>query len=197
MNEFPVYFEDKTIVFTYNPPDGSCVYDAGASDDFGIAKMLEKIGNCKRLFVRTNDPLKAFRVFLSQFVQVDAAGGLVFNERDELLMIHRNGRWDLPKGHVEPNETPCETAVREVHEETGVSAPVCGPLFTVTYHFYELHGKLRMKRTWWFEMSARGSDTIPQTEEGITEAGWIPRQEIESCSRTSFTSIREVLRKMK
>ena len=41
------------------------------------------------------------------------------NDRGEYLMIHRNGRWDLPKGHVEPGESTAECAVREFAEETG------------------------------------------------------------------------------
>ena len=32
---------------------------------------------------------------------ITAAGGLVFNQNDELLMIYRRGKWDLPKGKLE------------------------------------------------------------------------------------------------
>jgi bis(5'-nucleosidyl)-tetraphosphatase len=42
--------------------------------------------------------------------------------RDFLLMRHAD-RWDLPKGHVDPGETEeTETALRELHEETGIPA---------------------------------------------------------------------------
>ncbi|WP_437184861.1 bis(5'-nucleosyl)-tetraphosphatase [Planctomicrobium sp. SH668] len=37
-----------------------------------------------------------------------------------LLMKHAD-RWDLPKGHVDPGETDLECALREMHEETGIS----------------------------------------------------------------------------
>jgi bis(5'-nucleosidyl)-tetraphosphatase len=47
--------------------------------------------------------------------RVDAAG------RQFLLMRHHD-RWDLPKGHAEPGETPRQTALRETEEETGIDA---------------------------------------------------------------------------
>lgn len=40
----------------------------------------------------------------------------------KMLLIQRNGRWDLPKGKVEPGETLLQAALREVEEETGIKA---------------------------------------------------------------------------
>jgi len=47
------------------------------------------------------------------------AGGLVTNENNELLMIFRRGKWDLPKGKADEGETVEACALREVEEETG------------------------------------------------------------------------------
>jgi 8-oxo-dGTP pyrophosphatase MutT (NUDIX family) len=52
----------------------------------------------------------------------DAAGGVVTNaERTQVLLLIRPSRDEvrLPKGHIEPDEPPEETALREVTEETG------------------------------------------------------------------------------
>ncbi|MFM8758223.1 MAG: NUDIX domain-containing protein, partial [Methylophilaceae bacterium] len=43
-----------------------------------------------------------------------AAGGLVENELGQVLMIFRRGKWDLPKGKLDPNESIDECALREV-----------------------------------------------------------------------------------
>src|SRR5690606_25043669 len=51
---------------------------------------------------------------------IHAAGGVVFNSAGDLLMIHRLGRWDLPKGKCEHNESVNESAIREVQEECGI-----------------------------------------------------------------------------
>jgi len=55
-------------------------------------------------------------------------GVLVYleNKEERLLMIHRDkedehkGLWLAPGGKIEPNEAPCETAIREMKEETGL-----------------------------------------------------------------------------
>src|SRR5438105_2269159 len=41
--------------------------------------------------------------------------------REFLLMRHAD-RWDLPKGHVDPGESEMQCALRELHEETGITA---------------------------------------------------------------------------
>lgn len=69
-----------------------------------------------------------------------SAGGLVFNEKGEVAVIARHSRsghleWCLPKGHIEKGETPEETAVREVHEETGILGEVTGSIATIDYWF--------------------------------------------------------------
>lgn len=55
------------------------------------------------------------------------AGGIIFrltpDQKDiEVLLIQDSkNRWTIPKGHVEPGETAKQTAVREIHEETGLA----------------------------------------------------------------------------
>lgn len=56
--------------------------------------------------------------------KVKSCGVIVFREEPELafLLMQHTDRWDLPKGHVDPGETELETALRELEEETGISA---------------------------------------------------------------------------
>lgn len=76
-----------------------------------------------------------------------AASGAIFNDDGEILLIRRadNGRLTLPGGACEPGESPQETAVHEVKEETGLTVEAhqvidvfCGKAGTynrtVTYH---------------------------------------------------------------
>ena len=58
------------------------------------------------------------------------ASAAIFRD-DAVLLIERakgalKGRWSLPGGHIEPGETAKAAAVREVREETGVEADICG-----------------------------------------------------------------------
>lgn len=56
------------------------------------------------------------------------ASAVVLNDADEVLLIHHNkiGLWLYPGGHIDPNESPAEAAIREVVEETGIHAQVIG-----------------------------------------------------------------------
>ena len=65
--------------------------------------------------------------------EVIRAKGLVINDRQELLIAHNNGTYQLPGGHVEGNETLEETLIREIREETGIDANICeGPFMQIT-----------------------------------------------------------------
>src|SRR5262249_572154 len=74
-------------------------------------------------------------------VDETSAGGVVLDaEQAHVALIgrlDRRGRllWSLPKGHIEEGETPEQTAVREVAEETGISSKVLRPLGTIDYWF--------------------------------------------------------------
>lgn len=139
------------------------------------------------------DSDRLFAQFAAQFVPVEAGGGLVVSPRDEVLMIFRNGRWDLPKGKLEPGEEIAECAVREVEEECGITGPVLGKLLTRTYHLYELHGKWMLKRTTWYAMRHDGDgELVPQGEEGITDIRWIAPDNVRSYVENTYPTIREV-----
>ena len=189
-----VYYKDHTIDFTDRPTMGfDGVVRLAPGEMISTAKMLENLENYKNLCIISADPQKAFMNFASQFTLVDAAGGVVFNDRDQMLMIYRNNRWDLPKGYVEKGEPITDAAVREVMEETGLKNVERGEIIVTTYHFYPLGDKWIMKRTWWFWMSGNG-DLIPQTEEGITRVEWIPVSQAQDYASQGFASVRQVLR---
>jgi 8-oxo-dGTP pyrophosphatase MutT (NUDIX family) len=63
---------------------------------------------------------------LSDYISKPISAGVIFVCPSGILMCHPTGKskgyhnWDLPKGHIDVNETPKETAIREVREETGI-----------------------------------------------------------------------------
>ena len=118
-----VYFADKVVLFTAETPEGAW-YAVAADAEGGISrdKILNFLESHNSVAVVAADPDAVFAAFAAQFTPVEAAGGVVVNGCGEWLMIHRNGRWDLPKGHLECGERIEECAAREVCEETGVVA---------------------------------------------------------------------------
>lgn len=63
------------------------------------------------------------------------AGCVVVNDKREILLVTLRGEsiWTFPKGHVEPGESPEQTALREVEEETGYQAAITRQLPDLTY----------------------------------------------------------------
>ncbi|MFN8309059.1 MAG: NUDIX domain-containing protein [Chitinophagales bacterium] len=124
-----------------------------------------------------------------------AAGGLVSNEKDELLVIFRRGFWDLPKGKVDKGERILHAALREVEEETGVKAFNTDENAIITYHTYVLKGKNCIKEAHWYRMRSAVSTTqlTPQTEEDIMAVIWASRQKLEELRSGFYPLIQELL----
>ena len=156
-----IYFADKILLFSSRPvgePYHEIPLEAGTT--LPQAKILNFLETFNFVAVVPPDPDRCFAAFAAAFRLVEAAGGAVVNDRGERLMIYRNGRWDLPKGHWERGETIEACALREVREETGVAASIRRHLCD-TLHCYQLRGEWEMKRTHWFEMAAAADATLP------------------------------------
>jgi 8-oxo-dGTP pyrophosphatase MutT (NUDIX family) len=134
------------------------------------------------------------KAFFKKFVLIQAAGGLVSNEADELLLIFRRGKWDLPKGKLDDGETLEQCAVREVAEETGLSGvDLLSPLI-VTYHTYHEGSKFVLKESHWYKMKVAGQQKlVPQTEEDIAEIKWVKAKDLKSYIDNTFPSVVDVL----
>lgn len=135
-----------------------------------------------------------WEVFQRQFVLIGAGGGVVRSRSREILLIYRNGKWDLPKGKREKDEDIEACALREVREECGLSELISQGEIRPTYHIYSSEGLWVLKRTDWFLMTYTGQQVpVPQAEEGITDVRWVLQDNIASYLETSYPNIREVI----
>lgn len=143
-------------------------------------------------------PEKFFLLFCSLFVNIPAAGGVV-RANEKLLFILRNGKWDLPKGKIDKNETDEDAAVREVAEECGISGHTIIKQLPPTYHIYQspYHSKKDnwvLKKTSWFEMKYNGSfPGTPETKEGITEIQWFTPNELEIVWANTYENLKQII----
>lgn len=108
-----------------------------------------------------------------------SAGGVVVKDRKVLLLHTTNGRWVLPKGHVERDESLREAALREVREESGVTAKIERKLGWVNYEFRS-GGRFFKKKVIWFLMRAMDGEPHPQQEEGFVDACYKQLDELDS-----------------
>lgn len=143
-------------------------------------------------FHKDLDALK--KAFFKKFTIIQAGGGFVQNEKNEMLVIFRRGKWDLPKGKLDKGETLEQCAIREVEEETGLrNVELLSPL-TITYHTYHEGTHYVLKETHWFRMRVKPDQTLkPQLEEDIEKIIWADEKELEICLKNSFPSFSEVI----
>ncbi|MBT3543954.1 MAG: NUDIX domain-containing protein [Saprospiraceae bacterium] len=158
--------------------------------------LAEKGGKYTRITLYHEDYEKLRKDFKGLFTIIEAGGGLVTNEFNEILFIFRRGHWDLPKGKLEKYETKKDAALREVEEETGIRNLVLGKKICITNHVYKnKSGKRHIKKSYWYHMTAPKMGLIPQIEEDITEAKWMTMESFNSRERLVYSSIIKVLDK--
>lgn len=129
-------------------------------------------------------------IFESLFTIRVAAGGWVFNANKELLMILRNGLWDIPKGHIDKGETLEQCALREVMEETGIASLNLPEYLGISRHIFMDKQKWILKITHWFAMQSDfEEELIPQTDEGIEKAEWVSKEDVLSKLKKGWPSL--------
>ncbi|NJL14865.1 MAG: NUDIX hydrolase [Microscillaceae bacterium] len=131
----------------------------------------------------------------NSFKILKAAGGVVSQAQSaKLLLIHRLGKWDFPKGKLEEGEKFKVAAVREVEEECHIKV-ARGKRLTTTWHNYTQGRTEILKQTRWYEMQCLDDSQMkPQTEEDIDQIAWMEPNEAQAALVNSYQSIQFVLR---
>lgn len=190
-----IYFGLSAVYITTEPMGiASELIEADVDGTVSWAKIIKKVETSKSVTILTSDPDRAFERLKGEVRVVRAAGGVVTNERGEVLMIELRRRWDLPKGHIDEGEDSLTAALREVEEETGIVASATDdyPLAT-TWHAYNIYGPWELKSTDWWAMHYVGGEPKPQHDEGISRVRWVDSTELEECLKLSYPTIKEVV----
>ena len=178
-NKYKIFFNNRILwVGGHNPITDNQLYQA--AQKYTNRQELQQFID----HFRENETIASAIIYHEQaeelmenviqcFKYIEAAGGIVTNKNGEIMVIHRLGVWDLPKGKIETGESPEIAAIREVEEECGISQLSINHKITDTFHTYELKGKPVLKRTYWYAIDCASTEKpTPQQEEDITIACW-------------------------
>lgn len=157
-------------------------------------ETLVREADLRGLYAFGADAGQLWAWFRADFHFVQAAGGAVADGAGRLLGIHRLGRWDLPKGKMEPGEGTEEAALREVREECGLrNLRVAGPLCE-TWHTYWRNGARHLKCTHWFLMHGDASELlVAQAEEDIDAVRWLDAEGRSKLRKDTYPSLLPVV----
>ena len=192
---YKVFVNDKPIVLT-TEIEQETYFKNYLLNNVKLGKVIRTLNSTKleevRLIHKNKD--KLLKKFLKKLPNVIAGGGKVLNDKNEVLFIFRNGKWDLPKGKAEKKETIDQTAIREVEEETGVQGLKITKPLEMTYHIFKRNGRYRIKITYWFEMKTTYDGPLKAEEsEGITQVAWLNKEQQKEALQNSYANIKGLM----
>ena len=194
---YKVFIDHKPILFVneseMSPNLISVRFEKLNDFSVDIADFMTKVTIDNPIQVICSNPRSSFDFVFRDYKLIEAAGGVVRCD-NKLLMIYRNGLWDIPKGKIEVGEDYETAAIREVEEECGIVAPIIEEYLCETYHTYSEKGKQILKKTTWFVMNHSGTEKLtPELDEGITDVEWFSKKKFLNTRGNTYGSINEVI----
>ena len=195
---YKVFLRDKVINFvetgSFSAESEAIFLDPSFREIQTLLNDIDSDEQHTDFYFASAEAEKLFISFYTRMRIITAAGGTVVNENNEVLFIFRRGRWDLPKGKIDNDETEEQAAIREVTEETGLQKIGLGKRLPSTYHVYTIGREWILKETHWFLMKASVDEKLlPQADEGITEIKWVAKKGLPEMSRLVYRSLRGVV----
>ena len=132
---------------------------------------------------------------MSETVRYRAAGGVVVHPSGKVLVLERPARGEvrLPKGHIDPDESPRETALREVGEESGFEGLQVLADLGVQQVVFRYQGKTYTRDEFYFLLLREGSLTPDHAPEAQFRPRWVSWDEAEAL--LTFEAEREWVRR--
>lgn len=113
-----------------------------------------------------------------------SAGGVAFRHEPSgveiaIISVGPQARWQLPKGLIDPGETPEETARREVREEAGIETEIVAPIDTIEYWYVGTRGgrRVRFHKHVHFFLLVYRAGGVSEHDHEVNEARWVTLEE--------------------
>ncbi len=189
---YKVFVKDVPIILSTKKNIGS-QYASYSLKEVDFSNLIDKIVKGELHYVNLfhKNEKKLEKQLRKKLPVVEAAGGLVYNQKKEILFIYRNSKWDLPKGGVEKKESYEAAAIREVEEETGVEGLEIENFIMKTYHIFKRNDIYKLKITYWYEMYTEfKGELMPQLDEDIKKAKWKNFEKSQKALQDSYENVK-------
>ncbi|HUH26109.1 MAG TPA: NUDIX domain-containing protein [Flavobacterium sp.] len=195
---YKVFINDKPLFLT-STLEKETNFKYYLLDTIDLQKLIAKYfsGRAEQAYLYHPDEAFLLKNFKERITINKAGGGLVENDKGQILFIFRNGKWDLPKGGIEKNETMEQTAIREVEEETGCKNLKTKDKLEKTYHVFKRNGEYKLKITFWYSMvTTYKGDLVGQLSEGIEKVVWVDKKDIPELLQNSYQNIKLLFKEL-
>ena len=159
-----------------------------------LKKMtIKKFIKIYSITITLKDYSRVINKVKKMFKIIKAGGGVVKNNKEEILFIYRLKKWDLPKGKLDKGGNIKQCAKREVEEETKVKVKLEKKI-TSTWHTYTSKKKFILKKTTWYKMYSLDSSKMkPQKKENIEKVEWMKNSTIKEILLNSYKTLNHVM----
>jgi ADP-ribose pyrophosphatase YjhB (NUDIX family) len=159
-----------------------------------LKKMtIKKFSKIYSITITLKDYNRVLKKVKKMFKIIKAGGGVVKNNKEEILFIYRLKKWDLPKGKLDKGESIKQCAKREVEEDTKVKVKLEKKI-TSTWHTYTSKKKIILKKTTWYKMCSIDSSKMkPQKQENIEKVEWMKHSTINEILLNSYKTLNHVM----
>jgi len=191
---YEIFLDDKSIILT-NVRENIENVKYFPLKDISLDTILQELKKeeVSQIYLYHPKEEKLMKKFKQLVPTIKAGGGIVYNSEGKVLLIKRNGKWDLPKGKKEKGENIATCALREVEEETGVKKLLIQRFRMITYHIFKRDKQYFLKETYWYDMTTTyKKKLVPQTEEGIEKVYWKDESEVRKLVKSSYKNIQLV-----
>ncbi len=106
------------------------------------------------------------------------AGSVILNHKNEILLIFRKGKWDLPKGKVSKKGKLLSVAINESIEETGLKKKNLKLIKPLSKSSSVKKDGIILDYWFLLEYEGKKLELKPQTEEGISDYRWVSKKDI-------------------
>ena len=106
------------------------------------------------------------------------AGSVILNHKNEILLIFRKGKWDLPKGKVSKKGKLLSVAINESIEETGLKKKNLKLIKPLSKSSSVKKDGIILDYWFLLEYGGKKLELKPQTEEGISDYRWVSKKDI-------------------
>ncbi|MBU0953021.1 MAG: NUDIX domain-containing protein [Nanoarchaeota archaeon] len=124
-----------------------------------------------------------------------SCGLVVYRPADHTFLLLQHAKanhWDNPKGKIESNERETQTALRELEEETGITAAVILPGFREHIRYFFYHNKEKIVKDVYFFLATTDEEVVTLSKEHKNFM-WLPFEQ--AVRQVTYDNAKNILKK--
>lgn len=195
---YKVFSNGRIISFTNNIIDNIAKHNGffyryvDVEELHKIIDFFETVYSIKNMYLIHDDPTQLFEDFKSLFKITKSVGGLIVNDNQEVLLIKRWHKWDLPKGEYDSSLDIAQNVLNGMKTECGLYQLKIEEFLEPTYYMFNLNNERILKQVNWCRIHQAGNDIEPKVPNTDTITKWVALADLHEYLPKAFDQVEQV-----